>query len=190
MNLKYHAFFFLIQPPLPPKGSYYALTHKLFNPSFVAQFQSLATVSCTSLPPSPLSLSRPTGRLLTFHPQVKYDETMIRLEMATAACVELFTKAEARREELVTRDFVAWQRAQHAHLPRLLASFQGGDLDPAMVEVMPHRPEGNKEVDARRARDMLTNQIQQGQSLPPVSAPSLEGSQRGLRPIRICTPPP
>jgi hypothetical protein len=57
--------------------------------------------------------------------QTKYDETMIRLEMATEAAVDCFTAAEASRERLVTVNFVGWQRAQHEHFPELLAAFGG-----------------------------------------------------------------
>jgi len=56
--------------------------------------------------------------------QQKYDETMIRLEMETTRVVELFTEAERRREALVLKDFVAWQRSQHHHLPQLLGCFE------------------------------------------------------------------
>ncbi len=62
--------------------------------------------------------------------QVKYDETMIRLEEATASVVKMFTEVEARREALVTKDFLAWQKAQHEHFPRLLTAISAVPAHP------------------------------------------------------------
>jgi hypothetical protein len=56
--------------------------------------------------------------------QQKYDETMIKLEASTENAIELFTKAEERRERLITKEFVAWQKAQHIHLSKLAQAYQ------------------------------------------------------------------
>lgn len=54
----------------------------------------------------------------------KYDETMIKLEASTESAIELFTKAEEMRERLITKEFVAWQKAQHMHLSVLAEAYQ------------------------------------------------------------------
>lgn len=54
----------------------------------------------------------------------KYDETMIKLEATTENAIEMFTKAEEKRERLITKEFVAWQKAQHVHLSQLATAYQ------------------------------------------------------------------
>jgi hypothetical protein len=49
---------------------------------------------------------------------------MIKLEASTENAIELFTKAEERRERLITKEFVAWQKAQHIHLSKLAQAYQ------------------------------------------------------------------